>query len=93
MDSPSSFSWRAIASMLTKMTNRNVDGNALYKEFKRKFDANQNMFSNLVNNFDENGIVLKTDNTQDPAQGGDLDKSKAAVNSSAKRASSKLLNK
>ena len=79
--------------MFSKIANRNVDGAGLYNEFKRKFDANQGLFSNLVNNFDENGIVLKTNDTEDPAQQGDKAKAQAAVNSSAKRAAGKLLNK
>ena len=79
--------------MFSKLAGRNVDGHTLYKEFKRKFDANQSLYQKFINNFDENGVVLKTDEIEDPAQNADLAKSKQAVNSSAKRASQKLLKK
>lgn len=90
--SPSSFSWRAIASMYKDITNRNIDGRTLYAEFTRKYDTNKSMFDKVIANFDENGIRLKT-RDEERADGADANDAQKTVDSMAKRASSKLLNK
>jgi hypothetical protein len=73
---------------------QNVGGQALdYDAFKSAFDSNPS-FQQLVDKFDDDGITVKTKNKMEPpGVPGNKDKSKAAVNSSAKRAAGKLLNK
>jgi hypothetical protein len=90
--SPSSFSWRAISSMYKDVTKRNIDGRNLYREFIRKYDANKPLFDKVVANFDENGVRLKTRDEQ-RADGANANDSQKTVDSMAKRASAKLLNK
>ena len=47
---------------------------------------------NIVDNFDENGITIKTKaKKQEPGTVGDKQKAKNAVNTSAKRAAAKKL--
>lgn len=90
--SPASFSWRAIASMYSQISNRNVDSRTIYNEFKRKYDTNQLVFDKVVANFDENGVRLKTQDDE-RADGSDTNDAQKTVDSMAKRASQKMLNK
>lgn len=73
--------------MMQNTTGQEVD----YDAFKAQFDANPQI-SSLVDNFDENGIVIKTKaKEQEPGKVGDKAKAKAAVNQSAKRAAAKMI--
>ena len=49
------FSWPAISKLIQNMTGQTVD----YDSFKIEFDSNPEL-KNLIDNFDENGITLKT---------------------------------
>lgn len=72
---------------MQNMTGQTVD----YDSFKAQFDANPEL-KNLIDNFDENGIVIKTKaKKQEPGQVGDKDKAMANVKSSAKRAAAKMI--
>ena len=73
---------------------QNVGGQELdYDAFKSAFDSNPS-FQQLVDKFDADGVTIKTKNQATPAGvPGNKDKAKAAVNSSAKRAAAKALNK
>jgi hypothetical protein len=73
--------------MMQNTTGQEVD----YDSFKAQFDSNPQM-KELVDNFDENGIVLKTKAKKEETGGvGDKAKAKNAVVSSAKRAASKMI--
>lgn len=91
-NSPSKFSWRAIASVYNNVTNRSVDGRTLYAEFTRKYDKNSSTFDKVVANFDEDGIELKA-REEETAGKANSSNPQATVNRMAKRASSKLLKK
>jgi len=68
-------------------TGQDVD----YDAFKAQYDSNPQM-SNLIDNFDENGIVIKTKaKEQEPGVAADKAKAKTAVNASAKRAAAKMI--
>lgn len=71
---------------------QNITGQEInYDAFKAEFDANPQL-KGLVDNFDENGITIKTKNkAQEPATAGNKEKAKAAVNASAKRAAAKMV--
>jgi hypothetical protein len=86
---PAKFSWQAMSQMMQNITGQQVD----YDAFKAEFDANPQM-KNIVDNFDENGITIKTKTKAAvPGVPGDKAKSQAAVMSTAKKAASKLLGK
>jgi hypothetical protein len=69
------------------MTGQTVD----YDSFKIEFDSNPELKS-LIDNFDENGITLKTKAKKtEPGTVSDKAKSKAAVNTAAKRAAAKMI--
>lgn len=71
--------------MMQNATGQEVD----YDAFKSQFDSNPQM-KNLVNKFDENGITIKTKNKSEEPE-ITSDKSKSSIDSSAKRAASKML--
>ena len=78
--------------MYKDISGRNIDGRMLYTEFKRKYEANKPAYDKFVANFDENGVTLKTG--EDEIEGGaDTNDAQKTVDSMAKRASAKLLNK
>ena len=79
--------WPALSNIMQNTTGQEID----YDSFKAEFDANPQM-KELVDNFDENGIVIKTKAKKEQTGGvGDKTKSKNAVISSAKRAASKMI--
>lgn len=78
--------------MYSHVANRQIDGNTLYNEFKRKYEANKPVFDKVVANFDENGVRLKT-RGEEQAGGADTNDAQKTVDSMAKRASTKLLKK
>lgn len=81
------FAWPAISKMVQNVTGQDVD----YDAFKAQFDANPEL-KNIVDNFDENGITIKTKaKKQEPGQVGDAEKAKANVKSSAKRAAARMI--
>jgi hypothetical protein len=81
------FAWPAISKMMQNTTGQEVD----YDAFKSQFDANPQI-KNLVDNFDENGITIKTKAKEvEPGQPGDKNKAMANVKSSAKRAAAKMI--
>lgn len=81
------FAWPALSKMMQNTTGQEID----YDAFKSQFDANPQL-GNLVDNFDENGVVIKTKaKEQEPGKVGDKAKAKAAVNQSAKRAAAKMM--
>jgi hypothetical protein len=62
-----------------------------YDAFKAEFDSNPAL-KNLVDNFDERGITIKTKNKiEKPGVPGDKAKAQKAVNTSAKRAAAKMI--
>lgn len=73
---------------------QNLSGQQInYDVFKLQYDSNP-AFSQLVDRFDANGVTLKTKNKNEPAgQRTDTDSAKTALDSSAKKAASKLLGK
>ena len=81
------FSWPAVSKMMQNTTGQEVD----YDAFKAQFDANPAL-KDLVDNFDENGITIKTKaKKQEPGTPSDKDKAKAGVNAAAKRAAAKMV--
>lgn len=73
--------------MMQNTTGQEVD----YDAFKAQFDANPQL-KNIIDNFDANGIVIKTKAKEvEPGKVSDKAKSKAAVDSSAKRAAAKMI--
>jgi hypothetical protein len=81
------FSWPAISKLIQNMTGQTVD----YDSFKIEFDSNTELKS-LIDNFDENGITLKTKaKKKEPGTVSDKAKSQAAVNTAAKRAAAKMI--
>jgi hypothetical protein len=73
--------------MMQNMTGQTVD----YDSFKAEFDKTPEL-KNLIDNFDENGITIKTKNkVEEPGTVGDKAKAKNAVASSAKRAAAKMI--
>jgi hypothetical protein len=81
------FSWPAISKLIQNMTGQTVD----YDSFKIEFDSNPEL-KNLIDNFDENGVTLKTKaKKKEPGAVGDKAKSQAAVNTAAKRAAAKMI--
>lgn len=78
--------------MYSQVANRNVDARTLYNEFTRKYDKNKPVFDKVVANFDENGVRLKT-RDEERADGADTNDAQKTVDSMAKRASQKMLNK
>jgi hypothetical protein len=81
------FAWPAVSKMMQNVTGQDVD----YDAFKAQFDATPEL-KNIVDNFDENGITIKTKaKKQEPGTVGDKQKAKNAVNTSAKRAAAKKL--
>jgi hypothetical protein len=81
------FSWPAISKLIQNMTGQTVD----YDSFKIEFDSNAELKS-LIDNFDENGVTLKTKaKKQEPGTVSDKAKSQAAVNTAAKRAAAKMI--
>lgn len=86
---PAKFSWQAMSQMMQNITGQEID----YDAFKSEFDANPQL-KNIVDNFDENGVTIKTKNKSAPAGvPGDKAAAQANVMSSAKKAASKLLGK
>lgn len=86
---PAKFSWQAMSQMMQNITGQEIN----YDAFKAEFDANPQL-KNIVDNFDENGVTIKTKNKIAPAGvPGDKVKSQANVMSSAKKAASNLLGK
>jgi hypothetical protein len=73
---------------------QNISGQEInYDLFKLEYDENP-AFAELVDRFDANGVVLKTKNKHEPVgQRSDIDTAKSNVNSTAKKAASKLLGK
>lgn len=85
--STAQFSWPAISKIMQNMTGQTVD----YDSFKVQFDANPEL-KNLIDNFDENGIVIKTKaKKQEPGKVADKDKAMNNVKSAAKRAAAKMI--
>jgi hypothetical protein len=83
------FTWSAMSQMMQNITGQEVD----YDAFKAEFDANPQL-KNLVDNFDENGITIKTKTKAElPGVPGDKAKAQANVMSTAKKAANKLLGK
>ncbi len=81
------FSWPAISKLMQNMTGQTVD----YDSFKVQFDSNPEL-KNLIDNFDENGIVIKTKAKKvEPGQVGDKAKAMNNVKSAAKRAAAKMV--
>jgi hypothetical protein len=81
------FAWPAISKMMQNVTGQDVD----YDAFKAQFDSTPEL-KNIVDNFDENGITIKTKaKKQEPGQVGDKQKAKNAVNTAAKRAAAKMV--
>lgn len=73
--------------MMQNTTGQEID----YDAFKAEFDANPQM-KELVDNFDENGVTIKTKAKQAEAGGvGDKAKAQNAVKASAKRAAAKMI--
>jgi hypothetical protein len=73
--------------MMQNVTGQDVD----YDAFKNQFDANPQL-KDLVDNFDENGITIKTKaKKKEPGAVGDKDKAMAGVKASAKRAAAKMV--
>lgn len=69
------------------MTGQTVD----YDSFKVQFDKTPEL-KNLIDNFDENGIVIKTKaKAVEPGQVGDKQKAMNNVKSAAKRAAAKMI--
>lgn len=73
---------------------QNVGGQELdYDAFKAAFDANP-AFQQLVDKFDGDGVTIKTKNKVEPTGvPGNKNQAKAGVESSAKRAAARALNK
>lgn len=81
------FSWPAISKMIQNMTGQTVD----YDSFKVQFDSSPEL-KNIIDNFDENGITLKTKAKKvEPGQVGDKAKAMNNVKSAAKRAAAKMI--
>lgn len=74
--------------MMQNATGQEVD----YDAFKSQFDSNPQM-KNLVDKFDENGIIIKTKNKAgEPTQlAAKKEKAKNNVAASAKRAAAKMI--
>ena len=73
--------------MMQNTTGQEID----YDAFKAEFDANPQM-KELVDNFDENGVTIKTKAKKEETGGvGNKSKAKNAVASSAKRAAAKMI--
>ena len=73
--------------MMQNVSGLDVD----YDAFKAQFDTNPNL-KGLVDNFDENGITIKTKAKKlEPGQPSDKQKAMANVKSSAKRAAAKMV--
>lgn len=85
--SPAFFSWTALSNISKNVTGQTID----YETFKAQFDADPSLQS-IIDRFDAKGIVIKTKNKQDigrtnPETGG------STVDSSAKRAAAKIVNR
>lgn len=77
--------------MLSNLTGRGFD----YDGFKNKIDTDPdfgNAIDKLIQTHDENGFTLKTNNTAVKQPSSD-EQSDAMIQSSAKRAAAKMLNK
>jgi hypothetical protein len=62
---PSYLSWEALGSIM-----QNMDGSPItYDAFKAAYDAQPELFKNLVHNYDARGVTLKTQ-AKDPKQAG-----------------------
>jgi hypothetical protein len=82
------YNWTAISKMLQNTTGQSLD----YDSFKSEVDANPNL-QNLFHNFDDQGITFIKPVEIKTAVAAKKANAQAAVNSSAKRAAGKLLNK
>lgn len=83
--STSQYSWDAISGMMQNITGQKVD----YDSFKAAFDSNPEL-KGLIDNFDDDGIVIKTKEKVKPTvQGQPTDT--GAINASAKRAAANTL--
>lgn len=67
--------------------NQNIEGSPLsYDSFKTAYDANPELFQNIVHNYNADGIVLKTNEKKPKAGSGDGDSvSKMAKAATARR--------
>jgi len=84
---PASFSWDAMSRMAQNSSGNMID----YETFKAEYDANP-MIQDVVQSFNDRGIVLKTKNKADMPLVGQ-EKKTGAVDAMAKRATAKAINR
>ena len=80
---PAEYSWDAISNMLKNVSGIKMD----YETFKKQYDSIPQM-QNIVDRFDSNGLVLKTQEEPEVTKSGDRTSS---LDTSAKRAAKKAL--
>jgi hypothetical protein len=82
------YNWAAISKMMQNVTGQALD----YDSFKQQVDSNPNL-ENLFHSFDEQGVTFVKPIEVKTPQAANKEASKAAVNSSAKKAAANLLKK